>query len=115
MVTNLLYCRNKKKVFQFTFCPLISHVIFGAGRAFDVVQFANNFSPIANCRLLNDILGGPICCTVIYIWRKNRREKMFTLLIMLIMIIKINGGCSCLLFSTKFTVMFHEKWKLNCY
>lgn len=74
MITNLWYCRKSLSI---TFCPLISHVIFGAGRAFDVVQFANNFSPIANCRLLNDILGGPICCTVIYMKKKGEKNVHF--------------------------------------
>lgn len=45
-----------------TFLPFISQVMCGAGCAFEVVQFANNFSPTVNCRLLNVIRGGPVCC-----------------------------------------------------
>lgn len=48
---------------KFTFFPLINQVICGAGCAFDVVQFAINFSPMKNCRFLNVILGGPVCGT----------------------------------------------------
>ena len=36
----------------------------GIGLALDVVQLAINLSPTINCRLLNDIFGGPICCTI---------------------------------------------------
>lgn len=46
-----------------TFFPLISHVMCGAGRAFDVVQLARKFSPTKNCRLLKLIRGGPVWAT----------------------------------------------------
>lgn len=44
--------------------PFISHVICGAGCAFDVVQLATKFSPAVNKRLLKVILGGPVWWTV---------------------------------------------------
>lgn len=49
-----------------TFLPLISHVMCGAGCAFDVVQFADSFSPTVNSRLLNVMRGGPVCCAENY-------------------------------------------------
>lgn len=51
-----------KKVFRTCF-PLINQVMCGAGCAFDVVQLDTKFSPIVNWRLLNVILGGPVCWT----------------------------------------------------
>lgn len=43
--------------------PLISHVMWGAGRDLYVEQLATICSPMMNFRRLNVIFGGPICWT----------------------------------------------------
>lgn len=76
---------KKLTIYRLTCFPLINQVMCGAGCAFDVVQFATKLSPIVNWRLLNVILGGPVCWTEIselnmkrsarYVLAGTRKEK----------------------------------------